>query len=104
MIRDVLLPALLAGVILGFGAGWVVGDRPDRELRAEAYLLAAATDDVIDSCEEVKAENAYLVRMGVGDLVRADALGLLRDLSEPRRKEAPDAEPVSPAAEREAET
>lgn len=66
--------AALGGAVLGFLVGSVFGTDP--LLRAKARELATTTDALIESCYAVQAENALLVRMGVSDLTKADALGL----------------------------
>lgn len=67
--------ALVSGLIAGTLVGHVLAESP--EIRREAARLASTTAAAVKTCREVEAENRYLTSLGVGDLTRLDALGLL---------------------------
>lgn len=48
---------LLAVAIVALGIGYLIGDRPDRQLRTEAELLADRTERLAGSCRLVLSDN-----------------------------------------------
>ena len=64
--------AALALALAVFGAGYWLGNAPDRELRRESHALADATGALIRSCRSALVKTAAV---GLTETAREDALG-----------------------------